>query len=317
MSASARLGGGVLVCLLAIGSGYATTASAASKLPCELVPAPAIAGALRLTQIVEHEIAPVPFEPGGRLSECRIVAWNGSRSEAKIPNGARADLTIETAEENAESPLAAEWAKSGASNAQELREAAFKEMVAGAEGYVMIRHVGAELWDRERAVGPGFDLSGFDEIEEHGKEAHGKREIYVTWRAAERPGRSISLNIVIDEREHAFPELNKIAESALPAFALAPGEFGTPGPPAPEAHEHRGQRYKQCPGAVVVDANGQHLEHFEVLGTSCATAAAVMREVARSGHPPAGWQLSEPAMNTEAGRNGRARFVCYDTTAEN
>lgn len=317
MSSTARFGCCILVCLLATACCFAPTASAASKTPCELVPAPVIAGALRLTHIVEHAIAPVPVEPGGRLSECRIVAWSGSRSKAKIPNATKAELTIETAEEDAESPLAAEWAKSGAASTQELHETDFKEMAGEGEGYVTVRHVGPELWDRERAVGPGFDLSGFDEVEEHGREAHGKRDIYVTWRAPAQPGRSISLNMVIDEREHAFAELNKIAENAVPAFALSPGEFGTPGPPGPEAREHRAQRYKPCPGARVIEANGDHLEHFEVLGTSCATAVAVMRDVVRTGRTPAGWHLSEPGMNVEAGRKGHARFLCYNTTAAN
>jgi hypothetical protein len=318
MKPSPGFGFRVLVCLVvATWSSCATAASATPKQACELVPASAIASDLGMTQVVAREITPPLEPPGGRLTECRIVAWRASKPKARIPNGTMADLTIETGEEDADSPLAAEWAKSGALNLRTGNEAAFENMVEEAEGYVRERHVGPELWDRERADRPGFDLSGYDEISEHGKEAHGRRDIYVTWRSLEQGDRSVSLNMVIDERKRPFVELNAIAEAVVPAFALSPAEFGTPAAPAPEMHERPLRRYKPCPRAVVIDSDGHHLEHFEVIGTSCATAEAVMRAVARTGHAPAGWKLTEPGMNVEGGHKGRARFLCYDTTAEN
>ncbi len=93
--------------------------------------------------------------------------------------------------------------------------------------------MGSELWDRERADSPGYDLSGYDEVG-----GHGKRDVFVTWRASQPIGRSIAINLILDERAHAFAELNAIAESVVPAFAISAGEFGSPGAPSPEPRAH-------------------------------------------------------------------------------
>ena len=177
----------------------------APRRACELAPASSIAGDLGMTQVVAHEITPLDETPGGLRSECRIVAWKGSKSKARIPNGTMADLTIETGEEDAGSPLAAEWAKSGALNVRYSNEAAFKDMIEEAEGYVMERHVGPELWDYERADRPGFDLSGYDEINGPGGKTHGRRDIYVTWRPLHQVDRFVSLSIVVDEAQARVP----------------------------------------------------------------------------------------------------------------
>jgi len=257
-----------------------------------------------MSQAVELASTTPDTGSGGRLSECRITAWSGSKSKATVTTGTRALLTIETAEEDTGSPFAAKWATGEALQTRRYHEARFEEEVAEAEGYVTERPVGTELWDRTRVDSPGYDLSGYDEVG-----GHGERNIFVTWRASQPIGRSIALNMVVDERRHAFVELNKIAEAAVPAFTLSPGEFGSPGPPSPEQRRPE-QRYRQCPGARLKQGNGYYYEHFEVKNTTCDRAVTIMRN-ALAGTSLEGWTLEEGPSYVTSGHKGRARFVCY------
>jgi len=260
----------------------------------------------------EHGSATPDTGSGGLETECHLRAWSGSKARARTQNGSLAELTIETAEEDTGSPFAPKWIASGARQTREAQEDGFKDVIAEAEGYVSTRHVGSELWDRAQVDNPAFNLSGFDEIA-----GHGKRDIYVTWRASQPIGRSLALNLIIDERKHAFAPLNRIAESVVTAFALAPGEFRSSSAPTPEQHPRPAQRYRLCPpGVRLKEANGPTFEHFEVLHLSCSRAVAVMR--ASNNEPPKngsikGWTFDEPAEYVVTARKGRARFVCYMT----
>jgi len=249
---------------------------------------------------------------GGSLTQCRITAWSGARSTANAATGTLARLTIETAEEDIGSPYAARWAAGGALQERREQEARFEEVIAEAQGYVSERPVGSELWDHEHADTPGYDLSGYDEIG-----AHGKRDIYVTWRASQPIGRSVALNLVVDESSHAFLELNRIAEAVVPAFALSAGEFGSPGPPTAEPRARPIQRYRVCPEAQLTASNGVSYSHFEVKGTSCHEALAIMRRYIHGERTPPssnrvhGWTIEPSGTQAYLARNGRARFVCY------
>ncbi|HME01460.1 MAG TPA: hypothetical protein VKG38_00330 [Solirubrobacteraceae bacterium] len=254
---------------------------------------------------------------GGRLTECRIEAWNGSRPKAAYTAGTFARLTIETAEEDVGSQYAAQWVKQGALQTRTEREERFKEVELGAQGYVKERAVGDELWDRAYADAPGFDLSGYGEVD-----GHGRRDILVTWRASQPIGRSVSVNLVLDERARAFGALNAIAMLLIPAFALSPGEFGSPGPPSPEPAWHPAQRYKYCPSARVKGLGSTVYHHFEVHGTSCTEAVSVMRRYSHGETTPRGsqrvdgWIVEEPGTFAYYGRRGRASFVCYSNPDE-
>src|SRR5271170_561515 len=273
MRVSSKVGLCAAVLTLALAGGAASSAAAAPKQACGLAPASTIASDLGMLHVSEHGSTTADTGSGGLETECHLRAWSGSKARARTQKGSLAELTIETAEEDTGSPFAPKWTASGARQTREAQEDRFKEVIAEAEGYVSTRHVGSELWDRAQVDNPALNLSGFDEIA-----GHGKRDIYVTWRASQPIGRSIALNLVIDERKHAFVQLNRIAESVVPAFALAPGEFGSSSAPTPEQRPRPVQRYTLCPSAVrLKEAGGVTFEHFEVLHVSCSRAVAVMR----------------------------------------
>jgi hypothetical protein len=304
MGPSLRTGLCLAAFALAIGEG-ASAAPAASVTACGLVPAAAVAGDLGMSHVIEHASTTPDTGSGGRLTVCDVTAWTGSRAKATVPAGTRAQLTIETAEEDTGSAFAPKWTAGEAAWTRKSREQIFEEKVAEAEGYVEHRHVGTELWDRAHADSPGFDLNGYDEIG-----GHGKRDILVTWRASQPIGRSLSMNMVVDERKHAFAQLNKIAEAAVPAFALSPGEFGSPGPPSPE-QRHVAPRFSQCPRAPALkDGGGYDLGHFEVKNTTCSTAVAIMRR-SLAGESLEGWTIEDGPAYVITGHKGRARFICY------
>jgi len=304
MTASSRIGSCAVLALLTMGAGAASSASAASPPACALVPASAIASDLGMSQIAEVAATTPDTGSGGRLTECRITAWSGSKSKARVTSGTLTLLTIETGEEDAGSPFASKWAAGEALETRRYRESRFREQVTEAEGYVTERAVGTELWDRSHADSPGFNLDGYDEVG-----GHGRRDILVTWRASQPAGRSVSLNLVLDERKHAFAELNNIARSLVPAFAVSPGEFGSPGAPSPEQRRPE-PRYRQCPGARLKQRDGFYYEHFEVKDTTCAQAVAIMRR-SLAGASLEGWTLSEGPSYVTTGHKGRARFICY------
>jgi hypothetical protein len=116
--------------------------------------------------------------------------------------------------------------------------------------------------------------------------------------------------MLIDERKPAFAPLNKVAEAVVGAFALTPGEFGSPPAPSPERRP-RVERYRPCPG-LKLRIHGSTYEHFEVLHLSCSRAVAVMRD-AETGKNSSieGWKFNTPAEGTVTARKGRSRFVCY------
>jgi hypothetical protein len=258
-----------------------------------------------MPEVTESGSATPDTGSGGLLTECDVRAWRGSISTARVAEGTLAKLKIETAEIDTASPFAPKWLAGEAEGQRVAHRQQFEDLIAEAQGYVTTTAIGPELWDRSYVDNPAFDLSGFDEIG-----GHGKRDIYVTWRASQPLGRSIALNLIVDERKHAFAQLNTIAEAVVPAFALAPGEFGSPGPPSPERHVQI-ERYRPCPG-MRLRVNGSTFEHFEVLHVSCARALAVMRdaETGKSGSIR-GWKFNTPAEFTVTARKGRARFVCY------
>jgi len=304
----------VVIALFAAGVG---SASASPVAACGLIPAATIASDLGMHRSVEVASTTPDLGLGGRLTECRIDVWKGSRSKAAYTAGTFARLRIETAEEDVGSQYAAQWAKQGALQNRRDREERAKETELGAEGYVKERAVGDELWDRAYADSPGFDLSGYDEVN-----GHGRRDILVTWRASQPIGRSVSVELVLDERAGAFRELNTIARPLIAAFTIAAGEFGSPGPPSPEPRWQPAQRYKYCPNARVKGLDSTNYHHFEVKGTSCAEAVAVMRRYAHGETKPPwsrhvdGWTVEEPGTFAYYGHRGRASFVCYSDPAE-
>ncbi len=251
------------------------------------------------------------------MTECRIDAWKGSRSNASYTTGTFVRLTIDTAAEDVVSQYAAHWVKEGALQTRTEREQRFREVELEAQGYVRERAVGDELWDRAYADSPGFDLSGYDEVNRHGR-----RDILVTWRASQPIGRSVSVNLVIDERARAFRALNAMAKRLVPAFTVSAGEFGAPGPPSEEPVWRPAQRYTYCPKASVKGLGSTIYHHFEVLHTSCAEAAAVMRRYAHGETTPRwsqrvdGWTVEEPGTFAYYGHRGRASFVCYSDPDE-
>jgi hypothetical protein len=296
---------------------YSASASAVPVAACGLVPASTLASSLGMHRFVEVASTTPDAGLGGRLTECRIDVWNGSRSNASYTTGTFARLTIETAEEDVGSQYAAHWVNGGALQTRTEREERFREVELEAEGYVRERGVGDELWDRAYADAPGFDLSGYGEVD-----GHGRRDILVTWRASQPIGRSVSLNLVLDERARAFRELNAIAKLLVPAFTVSIGEFGSPGPPSTEPVWRPAQRYKYCPNARVKGLGSAIYHHFEVLHTSCAEAAAVMRRYAYGETTPRwsrhvdGWTVEEPGTFAYYGHRGRASFVCYSDPDE-
>ncbi len=159
------------------------SASAAPLTACGLISASTIASNLGMHQSAEVASVTPDTGLGGRLTECRLDAWNGSRSKAAATAGTFARLTIETAEEDVGSPFVAQWVKEGALEVRREREERFRELVGEVEGYVKERAVGNELWDRSYADSPGYDLSGYGEVG-----GHGKRDILVTWRASQPIG---------------------------------------------------------------------------------------------------------------------------------
>ncbi len=77
------------------------------------------------------------------------------------------------------------------------------------------------------------------------------------------------------------------------------------------------QRYRVCPSAQLTGSDGESYSHFEVLGTSCAEAVAVMRRFIRGRTAPPGsggvegWEIERSSPSAYLGRKGRARFACY------
>jgi len=305
-----------VIALFAVGV-YSASASAVPVRACGLVSASTLASSLGMHRFVEVASSSPDAGLGGRLTECRIDAWNGSRSNASYTTGTFARLTIETAEEDVGSEYAAHWVNGGALQTRTEREQRFREVELEAQGYVRERAVGDELWDRAYADSPGFDLSGYGEVD-----GHGMRDILVTWRASQPIGRSVSVNLVLDERARAFRELNAIAKLLVPAFTVSAGEFGSPAPPSTEPVWRPAQRYKYCPNARVKGLGSIFYHHFEVLRTSCAEAAAVMRRYAHGETTPRwsrhvdGWTVEEPGTFAYYGHRGRASFVCYSDPDE-
>ena len=305
-----------VIALFAAGADSAT-ASAVPVTACGLVSASALASSLGMHRFVEVASTTPDAGLGGRLTECRIDAWDGRRSNASYTTGTFARLTIETAEEDVGSQYAAHWVSGGALETRTGREERSREVQLDAEGYVRERAVGEELWDRAHADSPGFDLSGYDEVD-----GHGRRDILVTWRASQPIGRSVSVNLILDERARAFRELNAIAKGLVPAFTLSVGEFGSPGPPSTEPMWRPAQRYKYCANARVKGPGSTFYHHFEVLHTSCAEAVAVMRRYTHGKTTPrwsrnvGGWTVEEPGTFAYYGHRGRARFVCYSDPDE-
>jgi len=312
MRLRSRLTCGVAMSALAAALVGGSPASAASPQACGLVPPTVLAGDLGMAHIIESAAITPDSGSGGRVARCRITAWQGERAKAAVTAGTLARLTLETAEEDSGSPFASRWAAGGALQQRHEREAQFEELVAEAEGFVTERHVGAELWDHEHADAPGFNLSGYGE-----NDNHGKRDIFVTWRASQPIGRSLALNLILDEREHVFLEVNKIAEVAIPAFTITPGEFGSPAPPSPEPPSRPVARYRFCPGAQVTGTDGVAYGHFEVKDTSCHEVVAIMRHyLAAQARPSAsrrieGWTVEPSGTDAYLARKGRARFACY------
>jgi hypothetical protein len=304
MGSPARLGWCVAALALASAAGCVSSAEASVQ-ACGLAPAASIATALGMPEVTESGSATPDTGSGGRVSECRLRAWRGSSSRARVAEDTLAKLSIETAEADVGSPFAPRWAAGEAQSQRGARKQQFEELIAGLEGYVTTTPIGPELWDRSHVDNPAFNVSGFDEIG-----GHGKRDIFVTWRASQPLGRSVAMEMIIDERKPAFAALNKIAEAVVTAFALTPGEFGSPPTPSPERHPHV-ERYRPCPG-LKLRAHGSTYEHFEVLHLSCSRALAVMRDD-QTGNDSSikGWKFNNPAEGTVTARKGRARFVCY------
>lgn len=285
----------------------ASTASAAPKEACGLVPAPILASDLGLPHILESGATTPDTETGGRLTRCKITAWKGSKSNAGIASGRRARMNIETAEEDTGSPLAPNWAKGTAEAVRDTQESNLEEESEFGSGYYTRSTVGNALWNRKHADSLTYNTT-----------QNGIRNIFATWRTSQPIGRSVTVNMYVDEFKHGFAEINKIAKAVVTAFANVPGEFGTPGPPAPEPRiPGPGLRFHSCPGAQA-KGRGETYVNFIVEDTSCQTAVEVMRVWLGQGggsHGGSGnvqgWGIEWAEEDGEVtGRKGRAQFVC-------
>jgi hypothetical protein len=290
--------------LMSVGVSLAV-AAAAPKEACVLVPASALAGDLGLPHVVERASSTPDTGSGGRLTRCRIAAWSGVESKATVAAGTRARLTIETTEEDVGSPFAANWTKGGAEEARSRQEELLEEESMFGSGYYTRSNVGYALWDRKKVDEPTYNTT-----------QEGIRNIFATWRASQPIGRSVTLNLFVDEHKRAFAELNRVAESVVGAFTISAGEFGSPGAPAPEPRS-RGAGFHMCRGAHV-KVHGDSYDEFIVKGTSCQTAVEVMRAWLAAGgpfHGPSGpthgWSVfDQQPIGEVTGSKGHARFVC-------
>jgi hypothetical protein len=286
----------------------ASTASAVPEDACGLLPASTIARDFKLSHVVESAASTPDTESGGRLTRCGVTVWKGSKSKAKIAAGGRAELNIETTEEDTGSPFAGNWAKSGARDTRSAQEGMLEEESMFGSGYYTRSNVGYALWDRKNAEALTFNTT-----------QNGIRNIFATWHASKRVGRTVTLNMYVDEREHGFAEINKLAKSAVSAFAISPGEFGSPGPPAPEPKALTPvQRFHPCPGAKA-RGHGETYEHFEVKGgVSCGRAVGLMRTFLAEGSAMdsadrdiQGWNLEVDHESSQVtGSKGHAQFIC-------
>jgi hypothetical protein len=284
--------------------------AAAGKEACALVPPAEIAADVGLPHAIEMASATPDTGSGGRLTRCRVTAWKGSKSRATVAAGRRARLSIETVEEDAGSPFAANWDKQGASETRALQEERLEEESMFGSGYYTRSEVGYALWDRKHAASLTFNTT-----------QNGIRNLFATWRNSEPTGRSVTVNMYVDESDRAFAEINRIAEAAVPAFAIVPGEFGLPGRPAPEPGNMAFlKRFHSCRGARA-EAHGTSYDEFIVKGMSCGRAVEVMRAWLAQGNPfgpfhgpagaTAGWQISfEQTTGEVHGDRGHAHFVC-------
>ena len=296
--------------LASLGLSASTANAAVGKEACALVSPSAIAADVGLAHAIETASATPDTGSGGRLTRCRVTAWRGSKSKATVAAGRRARLSVETAEEDAGSPFAANWDGQGAAQARALQEERLEEESMFGSGYYTRSEVGYALWNRKHAASLTFNTT-----------QNGIRNLFATWRTSEPAGRSVTVNMYVDESDRAFAEINKIAEAAVPAFALLPGEFGSPGAPAPEPENMAFlKRFHQCRGARA-KAHGTSYDEFIVKGMRCGRAVEVMRAWLAQGNPfgpfhgPAGattgWQISFEEMTGEVhGDKGHAHFVC-------
>ena len=307
-SAAAACAGAALLASLGLSAPAAN--AAAGREACALVPAAAIAADVGLAHAIESASATPDTGSGGRLTRCGVTAWKGSKSNATVAAGRRARLSIETVEEDAGSPFAANWDKQGAAETRALQEERLEEESMFGSGYYTRSEVGYALWDRKHAASLTFNTT-----------QNGIRNLFATWRTSEPAGRSITVNMYVDESDRAFAEINKVAEAAVPAFAIAPGEFGSPGPPAPEPKNMAFlRRFHSC-GRARAKAHGTSYDEFIVKGMSCTRAVEVMRAWLGQGNPfgpfhgpagaTAGWRISFEEMTGEVhGDRGHAHFIC-------
>lgn len=306
--AVAACAGAALLAVLGLSASAAD--AVAGKEACALVPAATIAADVGLPHAIETASVTPDTGSGGRLTRCRVTAWKGSKSKASVAAGRRARLSIETAEEDAGSPFAANWDKQGAAEARALQEERLEEESMFGSGYYTRSEVGYALWNRKHAASLTFNTT-----------QNGVRNLFATWRTSEPTGRSVTVNMYVDESDRAFAEMNKVAEAAVPAFALVPAEFGSPGRPAPEPKNMAFlKRFHSCRGARA-EAHGTIYDEFIVKGMPCGRAVEVMRAWLAQGHPfgavhgPAGatsgWQITFEEMTGEVhGDKGHAHFVC-------